>query len=270
MKRLTFLIVFLIISGSLFGQSSDTDWKYDKYWNENIATNTDWVQNLYLRHFSNLGFFAGKTVVYNGFLFLIDYLHITDLAVLTKNELRILRNMIYAKHGYIFQNNDWTKYFSDFNWYNPRHRNVDTMLTEHEKWLIEVILAFENMKPTRHTKSDYVREWYNTPVPAGWPDLIEIKNDNTINFVYNEMRKRAAISCRGTYTVENGLLVVNITEQLLNGGKYFHSGYASTLPGMEHANEGVFRFNSPVRMVFSIDVLVKYFPTSPYANNLHD
>ena len=38
----------------------------------------------YIRFFSNIGFFAGKMVVYNGYLPFLDDLHDTDLAILTK------------------------------------------------------------------------------------------------------------------------------------------------------------------------------------------
>jgi hypothetical protein len=71
----------------------------------------DEITNEYIRYFSNIGFFAGKIIVYNGYLPFLRYLHDTDLAVLTKDELRILRNIIYAKYGRIFQSKDLADHF---------------------------------------------------------------------------------------------------------------------------------------------------------------
>lgn len=38
---------------------------------------------------------------------------------LTKEELKIVRNMIYAQHGYAFKNKDLQDYFAQFEWYIP-------------------------------------------------------------------------------------------------------------------------------------------------------
>lgn len=42
-----------------------------------------------------------------------------DLRGKSKKELEILRNMIYARHGYRFRRNDLLQYFSQFSWYRP-------------------------------------------------------------------------------------------------------------------------------------------------------
>jgi hypothetical protein len=82
---------FLINVCVLFGQ-------------EPIITNLQEATDEYIRYFSNVGFSTGKIINNNGFLPLLeDTIHDTELAVLTKEELRILRNTIYAKHGFIFQ-----------------------------------------------------------------------------------------------------------------------------------------------------------------------
>lgn len=43
-----------------------------------------------------------------------------DLAGLDARDLRIMRNEIYARKGYIFQNPDLSRYFSEQPWYRPR------------------------------------------------------------------------------------------------------------------------------------------------------
>lgn len=47
-----------------------------------------------------------------------------DIQDLTPAELRILRNAIFARHGYIFQSEDLKQYFSNFYDYHPVTRNV--------------------------------------------------------------------------------------------------------------------------------------------------
>ena len=48
-------------------------------------------------------------------------------------ELQYMRNEIYARHGYAFQNKNWATTFSQYDWYMPCYTNVDTRLTQIEK-----------------------------------------------------------------------------------------------------------------------------------------
>lgn len=41
-----------------------------------------------------------------------------DIATLTKGQLRIARNEIYARHGYVFKSPDLQNYFSSKSWYH--------------------------------------------------------------------------------------------------------------------------------------------------------
>ena len=60
------------------------------------------------------------------------YYHITssrklteeDVKGKTKHELRIMRNEIYARHGYIFQNLELREHFMQRPWYKPTTINV--------------------------------------------------------------------------------------------------------------------------------------------------
>lgn len=82
----------------------------------------------------------------SGNLELIDVvLKDTDLASLSKSELRILRNMIYAKHGYKFKSQDLFDFFSKFEWYKPRYSNVDAMLSVVDLENIKLIQRYENI-----------------------------------------------------------------------------------------------------------------------------
>jgi hypothetical protein len=57
-------------------------------------------------------------------------------------DLRIMRNEIFARYGYIFET-DVKEYFNKQWWYIPKSRNVDSQLTEIEKQNIDFIKRHE-------------------------------------------------------------------------------------------------------------------------------
>jgi hypothetical protein len=70
-------------------------------------------------------------------------LTIENLNQLPKEELKIMRNEIFARHGYIFKADDLTNYFSEQDWYNPQFNDISDRLTPIEKENIGLIKQFE-------------------------------------------------------------------------------------------------------------------------------
>ena len=66
-----------------------------------------------------------------------------DISGLSKSNLRLLRNEIYARHGYIFNSKDLKDYFSSQNWYQARYGDVSSMLSNIELKNIELIKSVE-------------------------------------------------------------------------------------------------------------------------------
>ena len=62
------------------------------------------------------------------------YLLFDDIADLSVEELRIARNEIYARHGYIFKDESLNNYFLSKSWYEPRY----TIDEWNENWLNEI------------------------------------------------------------------------------------------------------------------------------------
>ena len=62
-----------------------------------------------------------------------EYVSGEDIYMLTNEQIDLLRNYIYAKHGYIFKTDYYYRYFSQFRWYRPRYKNVDNMLNKYER-----------------------------------------------------------------------------------------------------------------------------------------
>jgi hypothetical protein len=74
-----------------------------------------------------------------------DYIRLTeiDIANLTLQQLRLARNEIYARHGYIFKSEDLQSYFSQKTWYSPDPSFDGSTLSEVEKYNVQLILSRE-------------------------------------------------------------------------------------------------------------------------------
>ena len=66
-----------------------------------------------------------------------------DLKNKSRSELRIMRNWIFARHGYIFKSDDLRSYFNSFSWYNPQFNDVADQLGDIELKNIEIIKKYE-------------------------------------------------------------------------------------------------------------------------------
>ena len=66
-----------------------------------------------------------------------------DVRFLSQYNLRVMRNEIYARHGFIFQNTEMKNYFSTQPWYSPLYNDVNSMLTVIEKKNVDIIKKYE-------------------------------------------------------------------------------------------------------------------------------
>ncbi len=72
------------------------------------------------------------------------YLSQEDLYGVPASELRLMRNTIYARKGYIFKSADLTAHFSQFPWYTPMRSNIpQSEFTDVENYNIQMIKRFE-------------------------------------------------------------------------------------------------------------------------------
>ena len=72
-----------------------------------------------------------------------------ELSGLTKDQLRLARNEIYARHGLIFQVKDLQDYFSQKSWYSPTVAYAqfdDKVLNAYEQENLQLIKKVENSK----------------------------------------------------------------------------------------------------------------------------
>ena len=67
-----------------------------------------------------------------------------ELKKMTKSELSIMRNEIYARYGYEFiENGKMDKYFRKQDWYRPEHKDVTSFLNKIEIYNIGIIKQLE-------------------------------------------------------------------------------------------------------------------------------
>ena len=68
-----------------------------------------------------------------------------ELSALSEEQLKLARNEIYARHGYIFQKGDTKNYFDSKSWYRGTVSEVtDDMLNEYEIANRDLIISIEN------------------------------------------------------------------------------------------------------------------------------
>jgi hypothetical protein len=71
------------------------------------------------------------------------YLTSSDLYYLDATQLRLARNEIYARHGYVFKSKDLQEYFSNQSWYVPLYDNDRIVLSKTEMANVELIKTYE-------------------------------------------------------------------------------------------------------------------------------
>lgn len=71
------------------------------------------------------------------------YANHSDLAGKSGSQLRIMRNYIYARHGYKFKSADLQRYFAQYPWYTPMYSDVSHQLNKIEKSNVQMIQSYE-------------------------------------------------------------------------------------------------------------------------------
>ncbi|MCD4747493.1 MAG: YARHG domain-containing protein [Bacteroidales bacterium] len=82
-----------------------------------------------------------------------------DLNDKTLAELRIKRNEIFAKHGYIFISKDLSDHFKKYDWYKPKYKDVNHLLTKIDKQNISLIISFEKRKNIFPVEEKIIGQW---------------------------------------------------------------------------------------------------------------
>lgn len=79
-----------------------------------------------------------------------------DVKDKSAEELRLMRNYIFARRGYIFESEDLKEYFERFSWYVPLYYDVTPRLSDIEKYNVNFIKEYEtNYAPDYTPEYEY-------------------------------------------------------------------------------------------------------------------
>lgn len=79
-----------------------------------------------------------------------------DVKDKSAEELRLMRNYIFARRGYIFESDDLKEYFERFSWYVPLYYDVTPRLSDIEKYNVNFIKKYEtNYDPDYTPEYEY-------------------------------------------------------------------------------------------------------------------
>ena len=161
--------------------------------------------------------------IQNGDLSLIsENLSDLSLATCSNSELRFLRNMVYAKYGHIFKSKDLINFFSNFNWYKPTKKVLDTQLSESEKSLVKRITIFETRNETAPAikfGNELIGIWHVSPImPDTWLDRFVIEADDKMEFLVSYFEKNPEISeYIGSYRIIGNILCFYVNTLVKQG-----------------------------------------------------
>lgn len=155
------------------------------------------------------------------------------LETFSKYDLQLLRNTIYAKHGYIFKSNKIQKFFNNKPWYKPRNESI--VLSNEEEKIISIIKKIENFDNVEftefyklfipidlpvsygeHTKSNrinriYVRKYFNNENHYYWLSFYaigKVYQDNKFMVLLYDIQSLETQPCIATFTLD-GKLIAN-------------------------------------------------------------
>lgn len=79
----------------------------------------------------------------------------SDIQDFSKQELRIMRNWVYACHGYAFGDQNLKDYFSQFKWYKPESTNekiIHSRFNDIEQYNVNFVVGWERYNVVRERK----------------------------------------------------------------------------------------------------------------------
>ena len=97
------------------------------------------------RQYGQDNYSAGRTDYSNDYLFPSDRVYISesDLDYRGQYEISLIRNEIYARHGYVFKTEPYKSYFESKSWYYPNEYFSDGSFNDVEKANVKFITEYE-------------------------------------------------------------------------------------------------------------------------------
>ena len=146
-------------------------------------------------------------------------IEVIQLSQLSGAELRLLRNTIYARHGFVFKSADLRAYFTKKKWYIPNPKWTDALLTAADNLNLTRISGVENRVSTSAAKSvnaaDLVGVWQNSKsMASGWGERLLFYTNGSVKYVFSSMIQLSqAEMLVGTYGLVDNLLLLEFSNK---------------------------------------------------------
>jgi hypothetical protein len=196
-------------------------------------------------------------------------------------ELRLLRNAIFAKHGRKFNDKNLQVFFDKYSWYKPKKDNQINLSKTDEINLNRIrdsesslqLKEFLN-KPKKNKMNvmeiTIIGEWDTQPVAAsGYINRHAFLENGLVQIYENEMDcQKRLLSSIGTWRIENNTIFINLSKKLVvNGGKLIPS--AGSCSSDNELIDGYTAFEE-INPVLNIEYKIQEITSSPFVESSDD
>lgn len=165
-------------------------------------------------------YFQAKQILAGNIDKLNEPLNDYGLALLTVGELRLLRNTVYARYGYIFKNDELVEYFTNFSWYTPAYSNVDDKLTDIDKQNLDLIKLYENISDKQESivsSNQLFFSWGEGYLEGNSaPAKFYFYNEGEVTYTPSDRECSYLLGWRGVYSVKGNILYIRVKEIFYN------------------------------------------------------
>ena len=192
-----------------------------------------------------------KTIIRNGDISAIEepYLNDLQLGVLSKTELKLFRNLFYAKKGYIFSDEELAKYYLQFAWYNPMTRNVT--FSNLEQSAINRIKIFESESTIKYTYENQTitwEQWNGGADQRGY--LLKLNKDKSFVYIPGSRINRL-VKLEGKWSVSNNKIILSVENEFVCFGGYI--AWHPNTPYIDKATPGIITFEEPIKITLPLN-----------------
>lgn len=197
---------------------------FDPSMTEDYSTRSGLLSDLY----------GAEKVVDQGETELLEYpLSDFQVAMLDGEELMLLRNSIFAIHGYSFRDPSLLEHFCRFAWYSPELEEVAHFLTDIDLYNLDLIAVYEDAETAVSEecpgREDMAGFWHGSPhVAAGYSRRYLLHPDGRFAYMTNQMDgSRRLLEFSGSWSLEDGFLVLRADSMEYLAGGTVVAPYAS-------------------------------------------
>ena len=233
MRKITILLVFMLIFSCTKYKQNNTSEEINKdnNINDGYLLLDSPEENIILVKSTLSSQELLNQIIFSGNITELDkIITIGQLCNFTNNDLRLLRNTIFAKYGYKFNSIDLQNHFSKFSWYSGTMVNIDNKLTIVDLDNIELIQKIEDNYPEENDLiNELIGDWYMFgAVPDQGIDNISLlvnRSDHTkilpngiyIHYCRLHFQSEEICTNYGLWSLEN-----NILETIIIGNDLIH------------------------------------------------